>query len=164
MLVKLAATEYGAGPPVAILHGLFGAGRWAIPDASFQTGGLVLATAATGMAYGCLAAVYRASPVSLAVILIIETAGALTQSVGAAFIIVGGGSIPSLLRLLLAVQLAQEWLSGLRAPIALPHRQRMSEKVSVLPALEGASARDMPATPAKVWQAIQSASQRKAAE
>jgi esterase len=27
VLVKLAATEYGAGPPVAILHGLFGAGR-----------------------------------------------------------------------------------------------------------------------------------------
>ena len=30
MAVSLAATEYGDGPPVAILHGLFGAGRsWA---------------------------------------------------------------------------------------------------------------------------------------
>ena len=49
----------------------------------------------------------RASPAWLAVILIVETVGTLTQSVGSAFIIVGGGSIPALLRLALAVQLAQ---------------------------------------------------------
>jgi PST family polysaccharide transporter len=93
--------------PVALALAVFGAGRWAIPDASVQTTYLVLATAAAGMAYGCLAAVYRASPAWLAVILIVETVGTLTQSVGSAFIIVGGGSIPALLRLALAVQLAQ---------------------------------------------------------
>ena len=93
--------------PIALALAVFGAGRWAIPGASFQITSLVLATAAAGMAYGCLAAVYRASPVWLAVILIVETVGTLTQSVGSALIIVGGGSIPALLRLALAVQLAQ---------------------------------------------------------
>src|SRR4029077_5567676 len=48
--------------PVALALAVFGAGRWAIPDASVQTTYLVLGTAAAGMAYGCLAAVYRASP------------------------------------------------------------------------------------------------------
>jgi len=93
--------------PVALALAVVGASRWVIPDASAETTGLVLATAAAGLAYGCLAAVYRASPAWLAVILTVETVGTLTQSVGSAFIIVGGGSIPALLRLALAVQLAQ---------------------------------------------------------
>src|SRR5262245_56939672 len=93
--------------PIALALAAFGAGRWAIPDASVQTTGLVLATAAAGMAYGCLAAVYRASPTWLVVILTVETVGTLTPLVGSAFIIVGGGSIPALLRLALTVQLAQ---------------------------------------------------------
>jgi O-antigen/teichoic acid export membrane protein len=93
--------------PVALALVALDAGRWAIPDASFQTSGLVLAIAAAGMAYGCLAAVYRASPAALVVILTVETAATLMQCVGSALIIVGGGSIPALLRLAVAVQLAQ---------------------------------------------------------
>ena len=67
----------------------------------------VVFIAAAGMAYGCLAAVYRASPAALVVILSVETVATLMQCAGSAFIIVGGGSIPALLRLALAVQLAQ---------------------------------------------------------
>jgi O-antigen/teichoic acid export membrane protein len=93
--------------PVVVLLVALGAGRLAIPDASFETGGLVLAIAAAGIVYGCLAAVYRASPSPLVAILAIETAATLAQCAGSAFIILGGGSIPALLRLALAVQLAQ---------------------------------------------------------
>src|SRR5262245_36797565 len=40
--------------PAAAALAVSGAGRWAIPDASAQTTGLVLAIAAAGMVYGCL--------------------------------------------------------------------------------------------------------------
>jgi O-antigen/teichoic acid export membrane protein len=93
--------------PIALAVAALGAGRWAIPDATVQASGLVLAIAAAGMVYGCLAAVYRASPEWLVVILTVETVGTMTQCAGSAFIVFGGGSIPALLRLALAVQLTQ---------------------------------------------------------
>src|SRR5689334_15402070 len=71
MPVQLAATEYGAGPPVAILHGLFGSGRnWRAIAQQLAAHHHVLAFDlrnhgaspwADGMAYGEMAEDVRAS-------------------------------------------------------------------------------------------------------
>ena len=71
MPVQLAATEYGAGPPVVILHGLFGSGRnWRAISQQLATHYHVLAFDlrnhgaspwADGMAYGEMAEDVRAS-------------------------------------------------------------------------------------------------------
>lgn len=68
---------------------------------------LVPAIAVTGIAYGCLAPVFRAWPRSLVAILAVETAGALAQGGGAWWLIRSGGGLVELLLLAAIVQIVQ---------------------------------------------------------
>jgi O-antigen/teichoic acid export membrane protein len=63
--------------------------------------------AAAGLAYGCFAALFRASPRWLIAILTIETAGAALQCAGAFWIIASHGGVIRLLRFATAVQVLQ---------------------------------------------------------
>jgi O-antigen/teichoic acid export membrane protein len=63
--------------------------------------------AAAGLAYGCFAALFRASPRWLIAILTIETAGAALQCAGALWIIAHNGGVIHLLRVATAVQILQ---------------------------------------------------------
>jgi O-antigen/teichoic acid export membrane protein len=69
---------------------------------------LIVVLAAVGLAYGCMAAVFRASPIWVGGVLGIETASALAQSAGAALIVVrSAGGVIGLLQLAVSVQAAQ---------------------------------------------------------
>jgi O-antigen/teichoic acid export membrane protein len=63
--------------------------------------------AAAGLAYGCVAAVFRAWPHRLIAILVIETGGAGAQCLGAVWIAHRGGGIAKFLLLATAVQVVQ---------------------------------------------------------
>jgi len=94
--------------PVAIVVAWAGATRAGTNGVVTQNLDAVLALAAAGIAYGCVAAVYRASPGALVGMLAVETVGALALGAGAATLIVrGGGTVADLLRLAAAVQAAQ---------------------------------------------------------
>ena len=66
-----------------------------------------LAVAVTGIAYGCIAAVFRASPRRLLAIVLVEILGAGGRLVGAAVMVSHSPTISGLLGLTAAVQLAQ---------------------------------------------------------
>jgi O-antigen/teichoic acid export membrane protein len=93
--------------PFAILVVAAGPGRIGISSAAAQNVDLVIAIAAAGMTYGCLAAVYRASPEWLVGILTVEALGAAAQCLGSALIVGAGGAVTHLLWLATGVQVAQ---------------------------------------------------------
>ena len=87
-----------------VYAGAPGAGAGAVPAATLHA---VAMLAAAGIAYGCVAAIYRASPRRLVAILTVETIGAGVQCAGAVLIVRAGGTIADLLRLAAGVQMAQ---------------------------------------------------------
>jgi len=96
----------GLFAPVALLL-VFGGSRIGLSSASPQNIDLVVAIAGAGMAYGCLAAIFRASTTWLVLILTVEALGAAAQCIGAVMITRSGGAVTGLLRLAAAVQFAQ---------------------------------------------------------
>jgi O-antigen/teichoic acid export membrane protein len=68
---------------------------------------LIILLAGTGIAYGCFAPIYRATPRGLTIIVTIETLGAATQCLGAVLVMIGGGRLAELLALAALVQAAQ---------------------------------------------------------
>jgi O-antigen/teichoic acid export membrane protein len=68
---------------------------------------LIVILAGAGIAYGCFAAIYRATPRGLTIIVATETLGAATQCIGTVLIIVSGGGLGALLGLAAAIQAAQ---------------------------------------------------------
>jgi O-antigen/teichoic acid export membrane protein len=78
-----------------------------IGAASSQAIHVGIAVAIAGIAYGCVAAVFRASPRRLLEIAVVDMIGAGVRLVGAAVMISRGTTIPDLLALTAAVQIAQ---------------------------------------------------------
>jgi len=78
-----------------------------LPGASFAHLALIIVIAGAGIAYGCFAAIFRATPRSLAISVTIETAGAAMQCMGTIIVMIAGGGIGALLELAAAVQIAQ---------------------------------------------------------
>jgi O-antigen/teichoic acid export membrane protein len=78
-----------------------------LSGASFAQAALIIVIAGAGIAYGCFAAIYRATPRSLAISVTIETAGAAMQCVGTIIVLIAGGGIGALLELAAVVQIAQ---------------------------------------------------------
>ncbi len=68
---------------------------------------LILGLAVAGIAYGCFAAIYRATPRGLTIIVTTETMGAATQCLGTILVIVAGGGLGTLLALAAFIQTAQ---------------------------------------------------------
>jgi O-antigen/teichoic acid export membrane protein len=76
-------------------------------NVSAETTHLAVSLTAVGIAYGCLAAVYRASPRRLVAVLTIETIGVAARCAGAFLLVARGATISELLRLAVGVQIAQ---------------------------------------------------------
>jgi O-antigen/teichoic acid export membrane protein len=79
----------------------------ALPGAPAAHLALIIVLAGAGIAYGCFAAVYRATPRGLAISVTTETLGAATQCVGTVLVMIAGGSLGELLGLAVLVQAAQ---------------------------------------------------------
>jgi O-antigen/teichoic acid export membrane protein len=92
--------------PVAVAFIVFAPRLSAEPE---TIAGLRLAPviAAAGIAYGCLAPVFRAWPRSLVVILAVESSGALLQFAGAWWLLRTGADLAALLLMAAIVQIAQ---------------------------------------------------------
>ena len=94
--------------PVGLcLYAVAGAPGVGLGAASAEATDLAVCLAAAGLAYGCLAAIHRASPRRLVAILAIETIGTGAQCAGAVLIVRRGGAVADLLRLATGVQVAQ---------------------------------------------------------
>jgi O-antigen/teichoic acid export membrane protein len=98
------------------------------------------AIAAAGIAYGCLAAVFRAQPRSLVVVLTMETTGALMQCSGAWWMMRHARQPADLLILAAVVQLAQlaavavMWQNSARGP----HHLMSASRSELMPAVRAA--------------------------
>src|SRR5262245_15590664 len=106
--------------PVALAIGALGVGRGGSSAASAQDVYLVLGIAAAGMAYSCLAAVYRASVRWLVAILTVEMLGTAAQCAGSALIVSANGTVTGLLRLAVGVQVAQLAIALVGWHLAVP--------------------------------------------
>jgi O-antigen/teichoic acid export membrane protein len=91
--------------PVAVV--VVSAGRMGFSGVASADVDLIVAIAVAGIAYGCLAAVYRATPERLVGILVLEAFGAAAQCVGSVLVVGSGGSVTTLLRVAASVQCAQ---------------------------------------------------------
>lgn len=78
-----------------------------LPGAPAAHLALIIILAGAGIAYGCFAAIYRATPRGLAIIVTTETLGAATQCMGSVLVMIAGGGLGELLGLAALVQAAQ---------------------------------------------------------
>src|SRR5262249_42892605 len=94
--------------------------RAAIPGVAPVDVALIAVVAGAGMAYGCLAAVYRASVRWLVVILTVETFGTAAQCAGSAAVVAAHGSVTGLLQVPAVGPLMQLAAAAIGWPLISP--------------------------------------------
>jgi O-antigen/teichoic acid export membrane protein len=119
-----AAARLGLLLPLAL--GAFALSAILDDPSSMQAAAGAVVLVASGLAYGCFAAAFRATSAGIARVLAIEGAASAAQCAGAVAVLAAGGGVLALVRLAAAVQAAQLavaivlWRRGRFAPLAWP--------------------------------------------